>query len=584
MLSSPLLLDRLLAIRTRWSARYDMYSELGGPADGARVTAMVIRDLDEFAEEIRVGTAGVPPLVGPGPLVGASDPLDGVPAAVAPDRDPSYHPAAGVQIASAVACLHGGDMADSKTRVKVLRAWHVTPKGCFTCSIQVGEQRALVMQRSEGGPYYLRQEVTGANRQIPQSLGTRSQEDALREAAARLTSVPGAAATEDATTPGCLPGAAQVTRPLPSSATGPLTLERLIDEYWGSVALEKNDPATRATKTSAGRILLGFFGRTKLVTDFTHEDFGRFEQARYRGGVRYLDYVTTPTGRQREVVKETDPVGKRAVQSDLILLRTMFNWARRNLKRNGVSELPENPIEGYELPEEKNPTRRVMPHERFEAIREAGKRLATSPEQPEDARLRMSMFYMAFVMTEFLGRRIGTVRQLTRGCFRFNEDRGFEGARVRFAGETNKNGEADGVPIPAWFAGMVHEYCRTMPLPPSGCLFWTHGTDRPLTTDLLEDLFDQAQRAAGLEPVPYMKWHSLRRKWATERKGLPISDVMVVGGWKDIKTFLACYQHADEETMLGVLEHPAKLHSDGWLRDAKGQRLGGSRLVLAGQS
>lgn len=41
----------------------------------------------------------------------------------------------------------------------------------------------------------------------------------------------------------------------------------------------------------------------------------------------------------------------------------------------------------------------------------------------------------------------------------------------------------------------------------------------------------------------------------------PSADVMAAGGWKDTQTLLTCYQHADEETMLRVMEAPVKLLS-----------------------
>ncbi len=54
-------------------------------------------------------------------------------------------------------------------------------------------------------------------------------------------------------------------------------------------------------------------------------------------------------------------------------------------------------------------------------------------------------------------------------------------------------------------------------------------------------------------------WHAYRRKWATERKDMPLKDLAAAGGWKDVTTLLTCYQHADEATMLKVMESPLKL-------------------------
>jgi len=51
-------------------------------------------------------------------------------------------------------------------------------------------------------------------------------------------------------------------------------------------------------------------------------------------------------------------------------------------------------------------------------------------------------------------------------------------------------------------------------------------------------------------------WHSIRRKWATERKGYPVRDVMEAGGWKNEETLLRSYQQPDAETVKRVVLHP----------------------------
>ena len=63
---------------------------------------------------------------------------------------------------------------------------------------------------------------------------------------------------------------------------------------------------------------------------------------------------------------------------------------------------------------------------------------------------------------------------------------------------------------------------------------------------------------AGVTREPAMLWHALRRKWATERKGYPVKDVMQAGGWLDEATLVASYQHADPETVRRVVLHPTQ--------------------------
>jgi hypothetical protein len=65
----------------------------------------------------------------------------------------------------------------------------------------------------------------------------------------------------------------------------------------------------------------------------------------------------------------------------------------------------------------------------------------------------------------------------------------------------------------------------------------------------------QAEELAGLEHLDWGLWHSFRRKWAIERKGLELRDVAFAGGWKDPTTLLKIYQQPDQETLERVVMH-----------------------------
>ena len=45
-----------------------------------------------------------------------------------------------------------------------------------------------------------------------------------------------------------------------------------------------------------------------------------------------------------------------------------------------------------------------------------------------------------------------------------------------------------------------------------------------------------------------MRWHSMRRKPATDHKDCSLKVLCELGGWKSPKTVLECYQHADLES------------------------------------
>lgn len=79
--------------------------------------------------------------------------------------------------------------------------------------------------------------------------------------------------------------------------------------------------------------------------------------------------------------------------------------------------------------------------------------------------------------------------------------------------------------------------------------------------EMLDQWLRGVGRRAGLPKLRGGLWHPYRRTWATERKHLPLPDVMAAGGWRDTSTVSNCYQQADETTMLEVMAAPVKLVS-----------------------
>jgi hypothetical protein len=69
----------------------------------------------------------------------------------------------------------------------------------------------------------------------------------------------------------------------------------------------------------------------------------------------------------------------------------------------------------------------------------------------------------------------------------------------------------------------------------------------------------QAETEAQLPKLDGALWHAYRRKWATERKHLPLKDVAAAGGWVDVETLLRSYQQPDKGTLLAVMNEPRKL-------------------------
>jgi hypothetical protein len=70
----------------------------------------------------------------------------------------------------------------------------------------------------------------------------------------------------------------------------------------------------------------------------------------------------------------------------------------------------------------------------------------------------------------------------------------------------------------------------------------------------------RAETAAGLKAIPWLGWHGLRRKFATDRKDQPLKDLCHLGGWKNHNTVVSCYQKPEQEPMRAA---PGSTASEG---------------------
>ncbi len=125
---------------------------------------------------------------------------------------------------------------------------------------------------------------------------------------------------------------------------------------------------------------------------------------------------------------------------------------------------------------------------------------------------------------------------------------------IRWPAETDKIGRETIVPVsPAVRAALEHAIAERpgigkTPIFPSP-------TDRqaPMSRHLADAWLREAEKKAKLTPQEGSLWHAYRRKWATERKHLPATDVAEAGGWAGPETLQRVYQQPDPETMLAVV-------------------------------
>ena len=301
-----------------------------------------------------------------------------------------------------------------------------------------------------------------------------------------------------------------------------ITLETLFDNYLREVTPRKSPGKQKHDRASA-EMFKRFCGAARKARTLNRRDWDRFIWER-RGG--------TIAPRR---AKSGRPVRDRQVEYDLRFLMSVLNWATRAGTHSGDPLLERNPLRGLPFPREENPARPVLKQAQYQALLEVA--------APVNWR-----FALALVLTHETGHRIGAVRLLRWS------DVDLDKGMVQWRAEHDKIGFAHSTPLTEAAMSALRSARRA-----SGAIgdAWVFPSPRdaaqPCSRHLMRDWWERAIALAELKPSRRLGWHSLRRKFATELKAAPLKDLSYLGGWKDPKTILICYQQADEGTMREAL-------------------------------
>ena len=311
---------------------------------------------------------------------------------------------------------------------------------------------------------------------------------------------------------------------------GKLTLSALFDIYVVSAAHRAKKKRTLCEDEAKLQRVIRFLGSDRDVRSLVPSDIQSFQQARTRGQIG---------GRGK-------PVRSRTVAADLVAVVTMLNWACRERL------LDANPLRGAKLPTEKNPRRPVETYDRY-------LRLMKVAEQV-DWRLPAVL-----TLAESTGQRIGAILRLQRKDIELNR---LPHGWIRFAGEIQKTGYEHSVALQDYARVVLAEHLGKLAAEPDTWLFPAERKpSQPVCVSAASRLLSEAYEKANLKKLLGGLWHPWRRKWATERKRMPRTDVAKAGGWRDTATLERCYQQADEATQMQVFLEAPKLYSEGVLPD-----------------
>ncbi len=307
-----------------------------------------------------------------------------------------------------------------------------------------------------------------------------------------------------------------------------VTLATLFDIYGREV-----NPLKGASKQQHDRrattLWLECLGGQRKAATLNRRDWDRFIAWRRQAG----------DGRPGRTHRR--PVRDRMIVYDLKFLQAVLNWATTARDARGALFLTQNPLKGLPWPKEQSPRRPVLTDAQYRKL------LAVSAQVSP-------LFGLALTLAHETGHRIGAIRLLRWSDVLFDEQ------RIRWRGEQDKIGLEQIVEASPEAVRALRQARRERAVIGEEWVFPSpEEPTEPCSRHLMRDWWQRGEALAGLAHEPGLGWHSLRRKFATDLKGVPLVDLCYLGGWKDPQTILKSYQRPDERTMRDALERRGRV-------------------------
>ncbi|MDH3292252.1 MAG: site-specific integrase, partial [Gemmatimonadota bacterium] len=307
-----------------------------------------------------------------------------------------------------------------------------------------------------------------------------------------------------------------------------LTLGMLERLYLDSPTHKSKKPRTQVADQRRLRRVVAFIGPNRTVASLSESDVRRYALARKAGDSQLTAVIP---GR---------PVRDRTIEYDLVGLQLALNWAVRERTPSGRRLLRENPLHGIRLPREKNPRQPVMTHDVYLRLLEVADRVHP-------------LLKLALVVAEGTGRRVSAWTNLQWA------DVDFAAGTIRWRAEHDKKGYEQVVPMSDAVKAALLDARRAQKSIGNAPVFPAPKNPAvPCDRHLLDSWLRRGAALAEVELEKGGLWHTLRRKWATERKGYPVKDVAAAGGWRDTETLLKSYLQTDAETVRQIVLHPTQ--------------------------
>lgn len=403
------------------------------------------------------------------------------------------------------------------------------PKKLYRESVGAYGHTVTVFERALGGPLYLmwwdpsRQHPSRGERggHATRSLRHNDRDRALEQAREQSAAMLAAAKAAE---------------------RGELTVIQAIGRYTEDVSRHKKGAQPREDQRRAAmwQVILGPFRDVRSIDVPT---LNRFVRDRRGGRIKVPGFAfkASPTDR--------------TIEADIVYLNAVLNHCTTVRTASGRRLLAENPVHGFDRPQNRNPKRPVATYDRYVKVREHAD--TVDPQR---------LFGAFFDLVESLGWRVSAICHLQASDYDPAEAETAPFGRLRKRGAVDKEGVDMWVPLSSDARAAIDRALGISKVVGNRYIFPApkarHGM-KPWSRYHARDLLERAELAAKIEHLEGGDFHVYRRKWATERKALPAKDVAETGGWRDLRSLERAYTHSDPQTMLAVVMSPMKLREQG---------------------
>lgn len=337
-----------------------------------------------------------------------------------------------------------------------------------------------------------------------------------------------------------------------AQADAPVTLGEVITRFRRDV-LPRQGARTREESEREIKLLTAYLGEDFAVEQLDPATWYRLDRDRASGRIDGAG----------QIAKQPQPVGPRTRAKSLKFLRQLVRFAMEARLPGGQYLLAMDPTRGLDVPRERDPKRPLMDEGRYDkllAAVDAAQKTARAARRQAEVKGRKRGVRRAqrvvdrcdleralYVLARHTGRRVSSILGLEWADWKPNES--LYGV-IRWRAAADKLGRSWTVPVTAPVREVLEGLQRTGPR------VFPHprGPQRSVSRAMASNWLKASEARAGLGHVAGGGWHTFRRLWATERKGLSLKDVAYAGGWKDTTTLLNIYQQPDIESLQQVVQ------------------------------